>query len=98
MATTTMGPQHDFRASFQERIEDAVDFLEEELPEASIELDNPSFIMTGLHQEPHYMIVIEDCGRSRELIDGLADSMYDIVAKVRGVDHYEHGAEIYVLA
>jgi len=98
MPTATIGPQHDFRAPFQERIEEAIGFLREELPDAAISLDNPQFIMTDLHQEPHYMIVIEYCHRSRDFIGGLAGSMEDIVRTVGGVDHYESGAEIYVLA
>jgi hypothetical protein len=85
-----MGPQHDFRKSHERRARQALEFFRAELPDSKVLIEH---LDAGC-----YNLVIEGCNRSSDRIDSLARSLRDIVQRPRGVDHYEHGAEVYFVA
>lgn len=97
VATTTIekedysfGPQHDFRVSHEERAQQALEFFRAELPDARVTMH--------VHEDPAYVIVIEECDHTQERIDSLGSSLNDIVASPKGIDHYEDGGDVYFSA
>lgn len=86
----TLGPQHDFRVSHEDRAQKALSFFRAELPDARVTMH--------VDEDPTYCIVVEESYYSAERINSLVDSLDDIVARPIGADHYEDGAEVYFSA
>jgi hypothetical protein len=89
---TPPGEQHDFRVSHDERANEALCFLQAELPDARITMDTDPAIA------PTRVIVVEECDHGQERIQSLTEDLKGIVASLRGVEHYPDGANIHISA